>query len=81
MVKGFSKEAVGSEAFNVGNKWDIGGTFKAFGLELENDKFLESIRSRFSEVINIVPDEEFQLDLPKPVSVGTKKRNFVVSAG
>ena len=65
----------GSNDLRVRNSFSIGSSFKALDIELADDRVLDKIRSRFSEVINIIPDEVVQFELPRPITEKKKKND------
>ncbi|KAI8148497.1 peptidase S8/S53 domain-containing protein [Fennellomyces sp. T-0311] len=65
----------GSNEFRIRESFSIGNSFKAIDVELMDDRVIEKIRKRFSEVINIIPDEEVQFELPRPLTEKKKKND------
>lgn len=53
----------------VFESFDIDGSFKALSTKIEKDGILGSMLSHFDEIVNIIPDEVIQFDLPKPQSL------------
>lgn len=59
--------------FSVDNTFNLGGSFKALGVVIKDGRILTDLLSSFTEIVSIVPDDEIQFDLPRPI---TEKKVF-----
>lgn len=64
--------------FQVHDSYDIGGIFKAVGVKVADDRYLDRMSS-LPDVTSIIPDDEIQFDLPYAEKRKIDKRYYIVS--
>ena len=64
--------------FQVHDSYDIGGIFKAVGVKVADDRYLDRM-SGLPDVTSIIPDDEIQFDLPFAEKRKIDKRYYIVS--
>ncbi|KAG2212810.1 hypothetical protein INT45_009566, partial [Circinella minor] len=69
-----ANDPMGNSNIRVLKSFDVGGYFKALDVSLADNRIVERILKRFSEVVTIVPNEVIQFDLPKPEPQNTKSK-------
>ncbi|KAJ8657314.1 hypothetical protein O0I10_006867 [Lichtheimia ornata] len=62
--------------FQVHDSYDIGGIFKAVGVKVADDRYLDRM-SGLPDVTSIIPDDEIQFDLPYAEKRKIDKRYYI----
>ncbi|CDH53400.1 cuticle-degrading protease precursor [Lichtheimia corymbifera JMRC:FSU:9682] len=62
--------------FQVHDSYDIGGIFKAVGVKVADDRYLDRMSS-LPDVTSIIPDDEIQFDLPYAEKRKIDKRYYI----
>ena len=69
-----ANDPMGNSNVRVIKSFDVAGNFKALDVSLADNRIVERIMKRFSEVVTIVPNEVIQFDLPKPDPQSTVRK-------